>query len=231
MAKNRKNINDKFYTKESLAIELIEKLNLNEYSLIIEPSAGSGSFYKNINHPNLIGLDIEPECNGILKQNWFDFKIEKTGKILVIGNPPFGNQSSIAFAFIKKAAEVKADTIAFILPKSFKKDSFRNRIPLEYELKYELDLEPNSFTLLNAEYDVPCIFQIWELQSKLRVINVLPKSSKNFEFVKKQDSPDFSMRRVGVNAGKIYNEIEDKSEQSHYFLKAKKERFKNYLSP
>lgn len=31
------------------------------------------------------------------------------------------------------------------------------------------------------------------------------------------------MRRVGVNAGKIYNEIEDKSEQSHYFLKAKKE--------
>ena len=86
-----------------------------------------------------------------------------------------------------------------------------------------MDLEPNAFTLLNVEYDVPCVFQIWELQNELRVIKSLPTKSKYFDFVKKQENPDFSMRRVGVYAGKIYNEISDKSEQSHYFIKASKE--------
>jgi len=47
----------------------------------------------------------------------------------------------------------------------------------------------------------------------------------NFEFVKKSDNPDISFRRVGVNAGKIMLDIEDKSIQSHYFIK-----FTNELS-
>ena len=42
---------------------------------------------------------------------------------------------------------------------------------------------------------------------------------KNFSFVKKDDNPDISFRRVGVYAGKIFKEIEDKSPQSHYFIK------------
>ena len=36
--------------------------------------------------------------------------------------------------------------------------------------------------------------------------------------VKKDENPDFSLRRVGVYAGKIDTDIE-KSEQSHYFIK------------
>ena len=40
-----------------------------------------------------------------------------------------------------------------------------------------------------------------------------------FKFVKKQDNPDISFRRVGVNAGIISEEINNKSHQSHYFIK------------
>ena len=43
-----------------------------------------------------------------------------------IGNPPFGRQSSLAKKFIKHICSCdKTKTIAFILPKSFKKDSLK----------------------------------------------------------------------------------------------------------
>lgn len=41
----------------------------------------------------------------------------------------------------------------------------------------------------------------------------------HFLFVDKDSDPDISFRRVGVNAGKIDNNISDKSVQSHYFIK------------
>ena len=37
--------------------------------------------------------------------------------------------------------------------------------------------------------------------------------------MKKSDTPDISLRRVGVYAGKIDKHVDDKSEQSHYFIK------------
>jgi hypothetical protein len=38
-------------------------------------------------------------------------------------------------------------------------------------------------------------------------------------FVKKNENPDLSFRRVGVYAGKLSKETKNKSEQSHYFIK------------
>ena len=43
-----------------------------------------------------------------------------------------------------------------------------------------------------------------------------------FKFVKKGENPDYSLRRVGVYAGTISKDVEDKSEQSHYFIKVEK---------
>ena len=40
-----------------------------------------------------------------------------------------------------------------------------------------------------------------------------------FVFVKKEETPDISFRRVGVNAGIIDENIDEKSIQSHYFIK------------
>ena len=40
-----------------------------------------------------------------------------------------------------------------------------------------------------------------------------------FKFVKKNETPDISFRRVGIYAGSIYKLIENKSSQSHYFIK------------
>ena len=66
---------------------------------------------------------MEPENDEIIKQDYleFDFNLQNSYKrIHIVGNPPFGRQSSLAIKFIKKSCEY-CDSISFILPKSFKK--------------------------------------------------------------------------------------------------------------
>jgi len=222
---NRK-LNEKFYTKINI-VEKIIKTTLNyidisyENDLIIEPSAGNGSFLNAIEKivKNKIYLDIEPEHEKIIKQDFLTFEQELNinGKIHIIGNPPFGRQSSFAKKFIKKSCQF-ADTIIFILPKSFKKQSFKKTFNEYYHLLYEEDVEDNGFLLNGNEYNVPCIFQIWKKEQSKRLVEE-KKNELNFNFVKKQDNPDISFRRVGVYAGKISEEINDKNEQTHYFVK------------
>ena len=134
----------------------------------------------------------------------------------VIGNPPFGRQSSLAIKFIKKSCEF-CESFSFILPKSLKKESLKLKIPLYFHLITEFDLPDNSFLVDGKEHDVPCVFQIWEKkQHKRLVVKLKPH---NFEFVAKTDNPDISFRRIGVNAAKIDGNIEEKSIQSHYFIR------------
>jgi hypothetical protein len=40
----------------------------------------------------------------------------------------------------------------------------------------------------------------------------------NFKFVGKEENPDISFRRIGVNAGTIDRKIDKQSQQSHYFI-------------
>jgi len=221
MSKNKKHENDKFYTKKNVVKKLISNLKLGVYDIIIEPSAGDGSFIDYIEDYNYIAIDIQPENNRIIKMDWFDFKLDKNyNKILVLGNPPFGNQGSLAMNFIKKCSDLKAYHIAFILPKSFKKESVKNRIPSNYHMILEINIPDESFTLNNIDYSVPCIFQIWERRDIIREKIKLPTKTKYFDFVKKQDKPDISFRRVGFYAGHIYDNTSDKSDQSHYFIKS-----------
>lgn len=228
MARNKKHKNDKFYTKKDVAIKLIQLINLSDYECVIEPSAGDGSFSKNINHNKIISLDIDPEDDSVIKMDWFDFSYTKKGKILVLGNPPFGNQGSLAFNFIKKCDELEVDTIAFILPKSFKKETSKNKIPDLYHLSLEIDLDDNSYTLMNNDYSVPSVFQIWDRKPIKRDKFKLKTKSDLINFVKKSDDPNYSFRRVGFYAGNVYDEIDGKSEQSHYFIKSSDE-IKSFL--
>tara|TARA_Y100000389_G_scaffold13341_3_gene11903 strand:- start:1303 stop:2139 length:837 start_codon:yes stop_codon:yes gene_type:complete len=234
MTKNKqtglsRNTIDKYYTKESIVKKCIIKLKkyitTTNDDLIIEPSAGNGSFINQIKKlcHNYIFYDLEPENSEIIKQDYLKFNYDSIPnnnlykKIHIIGNPPFGRQSSLAIKFIKKSCEY-CDSLSFILPKSFKKDSMKKHFPLEYHLIFEFDLPENSFIVDDKEHNVPCVFQIWEKKNIHREVppKLLPK---NYKFVKKNENPDISFRRVGVYAGKINRESENKSAESHYFIK------------
>ena len=220
----QRNTIDKFYTNASAVKQCMKLIKnhivIDDIDLIIEPSAGNGAFISEIKTitNNFKFFDIDPDHEDIVKQDFlkFDFApIEQ--KIHIIGNPPFGRQSSTAIQFIKKCCKV-AKSISFILPKSFKKESMRKYFTSLYHLISETDVEPNAFLVNGAKYDVPCVFQIW-VKKDVERPRVKKETPKNFEFVKKCNKPDLSFRRVGVNAGIISKDIEMKSEQSHYFIK------------
>jgi hypothetical protein len=224
---NRNTI-DKYYTKDivvELCLNLAKKhIQINADDLIIEPSAGNGSFITGIKAltSNFKFYDLEPENAEIIKQDYllYDYDTIKTsiiGKIHIIGNPPFGRQSSLAIKFIKKSCEF-CSSVSFILPKSFKKDSLKKSFPLDFHLICEIDLPDKSFLVDGVEHNVPCIFQIWERKTYNRAL-IEKLEPFNFMFVEKTENPDISFRRVGVNAGVIDIKIDEKSIQSHYFIK------------
>ena len=220
-------IKNKYYTKntvvEQCIVSIQKHIKVLKDDLIIEPSAGNGSFIERIKSlsPNYRFYDLEPENEEITKQDFLEFdysELKKSYKnIHIIGNPPFGRQSSLAIKFIKKCCEFSS-SISFILPKSFKKDSMKKHFSNNFHLIYEIDLVDNSFLVNNVECNVPCVFQIWQYKNEIREqINKIEPI--NFSFVEKSGNPDISFRRVGVNAGTISKEIDDKSAQSHYFIK------------
>ena len=223
---NRNTI-DKYYTKDSVAelcLNLIKKyIQINTDDLIIEPSAGNGSFITGIKSitSNFKFYDLEPQHDEIIKQDYllYEYGIVKETftKIHVIGNPPFGRQSSLAIKFIKKSCKF-CDSISFILPKSFKKDSLKKTFPLNFHLIFEIYLPDKSFLVDGVEHNVETVFQIWERKNVSRTI-IKNEEPLNFVFVEKKENPDISFRRVGINAGMIDVSIDNKSFQSHYFIK------------
>lgn len=224
---NRNTI-DKYYTKDAavqLCLNHVKKyINIDDKNdLLIEPSAGNGSFISGIKtlSSNYLFYDLEPENTEIIKQDYLSLDIgevkNKYKNIHVIGNPPFGRQSSLAIKFIKKSCEF-CNSLSFILPKSFKKDSLKKTFPLNFHLIFEIDLPDKSFLVDGVEYNVESIFQIWQKKDFNREV-VVKLEPTGFIFVEKTENPDISFRRVGVNAGTIHKNIHDKSEQSHYFIK------------
>ena len=222
-----RNTIDKFYTKDTVVVTCLDSvkkhIKILDNDLIVEPSAGNGSFISGIKSlsKHHIFYDLEPENTEIVKQDYltYDYTIHanKFNNIHVIGNPPFGRQSSLAIKFIKKSCEF-CDSLSFILPKSFKKDSLKEKFPLKFHLVFEKDLPKNSFLVDDKEHNVPCVFQIWQKKDYNRETTETIKPN-GFIFVKKTDNPDISFRRVGGTAGTIDTNTTDKCVQSHYFIK------------
>tara|TARA_Y100000816_G_scaffold28161_1_gene18034 strand:+ start:6740 stop:7564 length:825 start_codon:yes stop_codon:yes gene_type:complete len=220
---------DKYYTKPEVVGLCLNELKKHVFvdvgDLLVEPSAGDGAFVNELVNmsDHCLFYDIDPQHSHVEKLDYLNIDTSVfTGypKVHVIGNPPFGRQSSTAKKFIKKSCEY-CDSISFILPRSFMKDSMKKSIPLHFHLLYEMILPEYSFLVNDKDYDVPCIFQIWE---KKNIIRDVPEvvDAVGYKFVKKSEDPDLSFRRVGVYAGKVTRDIEDKSEQSHYFIKTNK---------
>ena len=170
--------------------------------------------------PNVKAYDIAPAAENIIEADWL--KLDKTEfnqyhNILVCGNPPFGEQSKLAIDFFNEAAKF-ANTIAFILPLSFKKDSVQNRLSLNFLLVNELILQDCIFYLQNKEeIKVPCVFQVWQKTNTPREKVKLKTTTSLFDFVNKEQA-DFRIQRVGGNAGKASFDL-TKSPSSNYFIK------------
>lgn len=212
----QKDLFDKFYTKEETVKRCINLINFSRYNLIIEPSAGNGAFLKYLPQGS-IGYDILPENENIVKQDFLELINPSEKEILTIGNPPYGAQSKMAFSFFDKAMEF-SQTVAFIVPRSFQKISYQNRINLNFWLEKELILPENSFTFYGKDYKIPTVFQIWERKNKKREKIKLPTNTPYLQFVKEKENSDFRIQRVGGRAGKAFLD-KDGAISSNYYVK------------
>ena len=143
-------------TAESLSI------NLNRYTFI-EPSAGCGGFYDLLPNNRRIGIDIDPQCDNLLKQDYLTWSPSKEGKYAVIGNPPFGLRGHLALQFINHSASF-ADMVAFILPPLFNSDG--KGVPAKrvkgYTLAHTSPMPADSFFYPDGKpVAVASIFQVW----------------------------------------------------------------------
>jgi hypothetical protein len=220
---------DKFYTIPTFSKKCIDKIgelyDITKWDLIVEPSAGNGSFLNQIPSNNKIGIDILPEQSNIIKQDFFDYSppSNKTN-ILVIGNPPFGKVSSLAIKFFNYSAKW-ANVIAFIIPRTFRKISVQNKLDNTFHLVYDEEI-PNKPCCFSPQMMVKCCFQVWEKKETKRPFINLPTTHTDWEFlklgpidIKGQPTPpltaDFAMRAYGGNIGEIktegLNELRPKS--------------------
>lgn len=251
MSKKSKEL-DKFYTHPNIAKQFVEIVNshfpLENYDLILEPSAGSGNILKYLPEGS-IGLDLKPEADGIIEQNFFEYispyhPLYNRIKIACIGNPPFGSgyMNPLAKGFFNHAATF-SDLIAFIVPAKWS-TSWKVQFQLDkgFGLYYSEILPENSFLLDDEPYNVPCCMQIWSRTNpnnyeNLRILTRPPTRHEDFEMfltcdnvpklpqvreqLKNKEYWDFALKywgKIGVC------EIEDVpvNTTTHYLFKPKK---------
>lgn len=213
---------DQFYTLPNVAQFCVNSLSDflgSQYDnhVWIEPAAGTGQFLKCFPSSS-VALDIAPSAKGIKRANFLEWKPERGTRSIVVGNPPFGKNASLAQRFFNHAAAF-SDVIAFILPRTFQKQTLTDRLDPQMHLRAEFALPEFAFTFEGAPYDVPTIFQIWQKSEERRKIINRPLTHPHFEFVNALCA-DFAFQRVGARAGLVSQEGLSKSPQSHYFLKA-----------
>jgi len=208
---------DQFYTLPEVAMSCIQRVGTHypwtEWGLVIEPSAGKGSFLCSIPTDKKIGMDLSPGHPSIFQQDFLMYTPPAdTGKRLTIGNPPFGRVSSLAIKFFNHAA-LWTDVIAFIVPRTFRRISVQNKLNLHFHLVWDEDIPmvPCSFT---PPMMAKCCFQIWEKKEVMRSKMDLPTTHPDWDFLglgpkdeKGQPTPpgdaDFVLRAYGGKCGEI----------------------------
>ncbi len=219
---------DQYFTNPIVATWMAEKVSnvvTFEGKTFLEPSAGDMAIstpFKNLGLP-VVEADLDPKHPHIIKQ---DFLISNPSILglpipqntVVVGNPPFGWASSLAVKFFNHAATM-ADTVAFIIPKTFRKESVKNKLDLTMELVLDEDLPmEKAFLLEGEEYFVPCCLQVWKrIPNNGKREKVTAPDNVWFEFADKETAT-FSIRRVGGRAGQVLKGT-DYNANTTYFIK------------
>lgn len=182
---------DKFYTNPEVAKTFIDKINqfvnLEEFDLIVEPSAGSGNILKLL-PTGSVGLDLEPESPEIQKADFFEYSPPKEAhSIAVVGNPPFGvgYMNPLAKAFFNRCA-MWADIICFIVPAKWHSSwKVHRQLDSNFGLYFSEILPKNSFLFADKQCHVNCCMQIWSRTSLGTNLRITPKpltSHPDFDF-------------------------------------------------
>lgn len=217
---------DQFYTNPQLAQRLFDELIAEHLGdrwsgdvRWLEPSCGTGAFLSLL-PPDAIGVDLDPKCPGAVQADFLSW-MPPSGDdrpLVVVGNPPFKHD----VAFFNRCAELGAERIAFIVPRSWQKPSVQNQLDRAFHLAHEEVLPLDAFIFEGQPAEVPTVFQVWERREEQRPLTVLPTKHADFAFVPyaQRHTADFAIQRVGVHAGRVKDlDAEHLGQGSHRFVR------------
>jgi hypothetical protein len=176
---------EQFFTDRALAQRCVsftaQLLPLESFAAIVEPSAGEGAFFDVLPTDRRIGLDIDPRADGIEHADFLTWSPPPVdGPVLTIGNPPFGARGALAVAFLRHACSF-SDAVAFVLPRSFNKYTFQDRVPDPFHLVGSFDCEEEFAVAGAAPRAVRTVFQVWQRREDRRPRRRLAATHPDFE--------------------------------------------------
>lgn len=227
-------IADQFFTRPEVAQAFGAWVKsqpfMRDVARIIDPAAGAGALSNQF--PGVEKYDLYPQDSDTIKADFLASSHLKQDGTLVVMNPPFGKNSSLAIQFFNKAATF-ADYIAMIGPRTFKRHSIQRQLDAGWEIVDQYDLPRGAF-YLPAEgdeatkvrkYDVPAVAQIWKRGK--RDMTPPRKISSQFSPTRNPAEADFAFRRKGRRAGQIIErDFENANPNSFYFFKGDVNQFK-----
>lgn len=217
---------DQFYTNPQLAQRLFADLIADHLGdrwscdvRWLEPSCGTGAFLSLL-PPDALGVDLDPKCPGAVRADFLSWTppVGDERPLVVVGNPPFKHD----VAFFNRCAELGAERIAFIVPRSWQKLSVQNRLDRAFHLAHEEELPLDAFIFEGQPAKVPTVFQVWERCEEQRPLTVLPATHRDFAFVtyEQRGTADFAIQRIGANAGTVKDlDAPHLSKNSHRFVR------------
>jgi len=205
---------EQFYTPVDTAAWVVNRvLDLvpdSRYQTWLEPSAGSGSFLSALTGAGIndvIAMDIEPAHADVRKKDFLDWK--PTGENLVaIGNPPFGRNNSLSIPFFNKCAQFSS-TIAFIVPRSWRKWSVTNRLSMDFSCISDENLDINYVDVAGADVyaknNLRTCLQIWTRAPIARQ----PVRITDHGFVEKvtPERADIALKVFGYGCGTVLTDF------------------------
>ena len=155
---------EQYFTDPELAWRCVafaaSLLAFEEFDMFVEPSAGEGAFLRLLPEERRIGIDLEPRDADIARADFLQWEPPTlTGPILTIGNPPFGQRAALAMDFMARACTFSA-AVAFILPRSFNKYTFQDRVDPRFHLLGSFDCD-GFYDKQGAKQSIRTCFQVW----------------------------------------------------------------------
>lgn len=237
MQRVKRNVNlEQYFTCRRLAAKCLATVEkyyaLESFTIVLEPSAGDGAFFSLLPKSNRVGIDLEPLADGILKADFFEWEpplFEEN--ILSIGNPPFGQRGALAVDFVNRTCQFSR-VIAFILPRTFRKDTFYNRVDPMFHLVEQFDCD-DFRTPEGEKVVVKSVFQIWEKRNTPRAAIARELSHADFdlkhahlsrisqqELISLRANYDFAIAQVGSNF--TPKDVFEVTKGSYWYVKAHK---------
>lgn len=214
-------------TPQPIAAEQVKGILKN--TKVCVPGAGVGTYVnaliqEGVSPENIVAVELEPayyELGSALFERFGvryvladflgwqpDMRFD-----VIVGNPPYGKNASLAVKFLNKAIEL-TDHVSYVLPRTFRKPSILNRVHENFHLVEDVDTPDETFggTIITCR-------QKWEKREEKRERIQTYTQHPDLQFVSKAESNIF-VGRVGAGpAGKVLTKDYDHLTEQHYFLR------------